>query len=365
MRGRFLHSQVETPYGPRRCNDGGVWRFDPKNFRLERYSQADYNNPWGVAFDHWEQCYISDASDGLNWWGLPLSAKMPYGVEITKTRTFVPKRSRPTSGSEFVSSRHFPDHLQGQFMICNSIGFLGISLASVKEDGAGFLGSLAGDLVSGNNPNYRPVDLEFAPDGSLYFVDWHSALIGHMQHNARDPNRDHDHGRIYRITYPGRPLVTPAKVAGASIPELLENLKLPEYRTRYRTRRELRGRPAAEVLPAVRAWVAKLNPADPEYEHHLCEALWATWAQNQPDAGLIARLLGAKRHEARSAAASVLRFAHDKVPGSAELLLRAARDSHPRVRLEATVAASWLDNADGARIASRPSSSRSTHGRVR
>ncbi|MEY4005748.1 MAG: hypothetical protein RLZZ221_1844 [Verrucomicrobiota bacterium] len=349
--GRFLHSQVETPYGPRRCNDGGVWRFDPKNFRLERYSQADYNNPWGVAFDHWEQCYISDASDGLNWWGLPLSAKMPYGVEITKTRTFVPKRSRPTSGSEFVSSRHFPDHLQGQFMICNSIGFLGISLASVKEDGAGFLGSLAGDLVSGNNPNYRPVDLEFAPDGSLYFVDWHSALIGHMQHNARDPNRDHDHGRIYRITYPGRPLVTPAKVAGASIPELLENLKLPEYRTRYRTRRELRGRPAAEVLPAVRAWVAKLNPADPEYEHHLCEALWATWAQNQPDAGLIARLLGAKRHEARSAAASVLRFAHDKVPGSAELLLRAARDSHPRVRLEATVAASWLDNADGARIA--------------
>ncbi|MFM8617412.1 MAG: c-type cytochrome, partial [Opitutaceae bacterium] len=279
------------------------------------------------------------------------SAKMPYGIEITKTRTFVPKRSRPTSGSEFVSSRHFPDHLQGQFMICNSIGFLGISLASVKDDGAGFLGSLAGDLVSGNNPNYRPVDLEFAPDGSLYFVDWHSALIGHMQHNARDPNRDHDHGRIYRITYPGRPLVTPAKVAGASIPELLENLKLPEYRTRYRTRRELRGRPAAEVLPAVRAWVAKLNPADPEFEHHLCEALWATWAQNQPDAGLIARLLGARRHEARAAAASVLRFAHDKVPDAAGLLLRAARDSHPRVRLEATVAASWLDNADGARVA--------------
>ncbi len=349
--GRFLHSQVETPYGPRRCNDGGVWRFDPKNFRLERYSQADYNNPWGVAFDHWEQCFISDASDGLNWWGLPLSAKMPYGVEIAKTRTFVPKRSRPTSGSEFVSSRHFPDHLQGQFMICNSIGFLGIGLSSVKEDGAGFLGSLAGDLVSGNNPNYRPVDLEFAPDGSLYFVDWHSALIGHMQHNARDPNRDHDHGRIYRITYPGRPLVKPAKVAGASIPELLENLKLPEYRTRYRTRRELRGRPAAEVLPAIRAWVAKLDPADPEFEHHLCEAMWATWAQNQPDAALITRLLGAQRHEARAAAASVLRFAHHKVPGSTELLLRAARDPHPRVRLEATIAASWLDNADGARIA--------------
>ena len=348
--GRFLHSQVETPYGPRRCNDGGVWRFDPKSFRLERYSQADYNNPWGIAFDYWEQCHISDASDGLNWWGLPLSAKMPYGIEIPKTRTFTPKRSRPTSGSEFISSRHFPDHLQGQFMICNSIGFLGIGLSSVADDGAGFLGKLTGDLISSNNPNYRPVDLEFAPDGSLYFVDWHNALVGHMQHNARDPNRDHEHGRIYRITYPARPLLPPAKIAGAPLAELLENLKLPEYRSRYRTRRELRGRPSAEVIPAIKAWAARLDRQDPQYEHHLCEALWATWAQNQPDLGLLRQALAANQPEARAAAVSVLRFAREQIPQAAAFLQTAARDPHPRVRLEAIIAASWLDNLDGARV---------------
>jgi mono/diheme cytochrome c family protein len=235
-------------------------------------------------------------------------------------------------------------------MICNSIGFLGISLGAVSEDGAGFTGKLAGDLVSSSDPNYRPVDLEFAPDGSLYFVDWHNALVGHMQHNARDPNRDHDHGRIYRITYPSRPLVKPAKVAGASIPELLENLKLPEYRTRYRTRRELRARPAAEVIPAVKAWAAKLDRTDPHYEHHLCEALWATWAQNQPDVGLIKQLLLAAKHEARAAAASVVRFSFNTIPNAAALLQQAARDAHPRVRLEAIVGASWLDNPAGAEI---------------
>ena len=79
-------------------------------------------------------------------------------------------------------------------MICNSIGFLGISYHNVWEDGSGFSGKQAGDLLSSSDPNFRPVDLEFAPDGSLYLVDWHNALIGHMQHNARDPNRDHDHG---------------------------------------------------------------------------------------------------------------------------------------------------------------------------
>jgi len=213
------------------------------------------------------------------------------------------------------------------------------------------MGKASGDLQTSSDANLRPVDLEFAPDGSLYLLDWHNPLIGHMQHNMRDPNRDHDHGRIYRITYPDRPLVEPAPIAGASIPQLLENLKLPEYRTRYRTRRELRGHPSSEVIPAVKTWAAQLDKTDPEYEHHLCEALWATWAQNQPDPDLLAQCLNARQPEARAAAAGVLRFAHNKIPNGTQLLTQAARDTHGRVRLEAIVAASWLDNADGARIA--------------
>jgi len=135
------------------------------------------------------------------------------------------------------------------------------------------------------------------------------------------------------------------------VPALLEALKEPEYRTRYRARRELRGHAPAEVLPAVKAWVAKLDQQDPAYEHYLCEALWATWAQNQPDAGLIAELLKAKRFEARAAAVDVIRHSFWKLPNHVELLNQAVRDEHPRVRLTAIVAATWLDNADGAKIA--------------
>src|SRR5690606_9523781 len=132
-----------------------------------------------------------------------------------------------------------------------------------------------------------------APDGSLYIVDWHNVLVGHMQHNARDPLRDHVHGRIYRITYPSRPLVTPPNIHGASIPELLDNLKLPEYRTRYRTRRELRGRNADEVLRHIKSWVANLDVEDPGYEHHLLEALWVTWGLNRVDDQLLHRVMQA------------------------------------------------------------------------
>jgi mono/diheme cytochrome c family protein len=304
-----------------------------------------------VSFDDWGQCYISDASSGQNWWALALSTKLPHGLEVPMVGEFAPKRSRPTAGAEWVSSRHFPDEWQGYFMQNNCIGFLGTTVYEVKEDGAGFGGRNVGDLVSSSDPNFRPVDLEFAPDGSLYFVDWHNPLIGHMQHNIRDPNRDTTRGRIYRITYPSRPLVTPARIAGAGIPELLDNLKAPEYRTRYRTRRELAGHPADRVLPAVKKWVASLDRNDPSYDRHVLEGMWATWRQGRIDHDLLMRCLSSKAPQARAAAVEVLRNDFRTVEDATALLLAAANDPHPRVRLSAVVAASWIGNEDGARIA--------------
>ena len=349
--GRFLHSQVETPYGPERCTDGGVWRFDPKSWRLERFMQTDVSNPWGMAFDEWGQNFLSDASGGQNWWSLPLSAKVPHGFEIAKVDQFTTHRVRPTSGSEFIYSRHFPDEVQGDFLINNTIGFLGIKQHTMVEDGEGFTGQLRQDLIYSTDPNFRPVDLEFAPDGSLYLIDWHNPLIGHMQHSARDPNRDHDHGRIYRITYPSRSLVEPAKVAGAPISELLENLKLHEYRTRYRTWRELRGRDTDEVLQAVKDWAGKLDKNDPLYQRYLLEALWVTWGQNRVDPVLLRQCLEAESHQCRAAAVRVMRYAYRQIPDYLNLFLKAAGDTHPRVRLEAAVAASWMADQAGAKIA--------------
>lgn len=349
--GRFLHSQVETPYGPERCTDGGVWRFDPKSWRLERFMQTDVSNPWGVAVDEWGQIFLSDASGGSNWWSLPVSAKVPHGFEIEKVAQFTTQRVRPTSGTAFVSSRHFPAEVQGDFLINNTIGFLGTKQHTMVDDGAGFTGEHRQDLIVSDDPNFRPCDMEFGPDGALYIIDWHNPLIGHMQHSARDPNRDHDHGRIYRVTYPSRPLVKPAKIAGAPLPALLELLKTPELQTRYRVRREIRGHAASKVLPAVKAWAAQLDRSDANYDRNVLEALWVTWAQNQVDVDLLTQALNSPRRELRAAAVAVLRYTYHKVPNAQSLFLQAARDPDERVRLAALVASSWLNNAAGAQIA--------------
>jgi mono/diheme cytochrome c family protein/glucose/arabinose dehydrogenase len=351
--GVFLHTNVETPYGPVRAVDGGFYRYSPQRMQLERTAQLSIPNPWGAVFDKWGQDFFLHTSGPSMNWMLPVSVKSTYGSKTPSTPDLIPEgqKVRPTSGLEVVSSRHFPDEVQGDLALCNAIGFLGIKQHQIEDEGTGYKTTFRHDLLTSTDGNFRPVDLEFAPDGSLYVLDWHNVLIGHMQHNARDPLRDHVHGRIYRITYPSRPLVEPAKVAGASVAELLENLKLPEYRTRYRSRRALRGHSAEEVLPAVKSWVAALDAADPDREHRRLEALWVTWGMNAADEGLLRELLVSPDFRVRSAAVRVLRYNHHRVADHAALLEKAAADPEGRVRLEATVAASWIpDRAAAKRI---------------
>lgn len=366
--GVFLHSNVETPYGPIRCVDGGFFRFSPQRFQLERTAQLAIPNPWGVAFDRWgEDFFLHTSGPSMNWM-LPVSVKPTFGSKTASTPDLVPKGQsvRPTSGLEIVSSRHFPDEVQGDLILCNDIGFLGIKQHQIEDDGTGYRTTFRQNLLQSTDGNFRPVDLEFAPDGSLYVIDWHNVLIGHMQHNARDPLRDHAHGRIYRITYPSRPLVKPAKVADASIAELLENLKLPELRTRYRSRRALRGFPKAEVLPAVQQWVSALDSSDPNFEHNRLEALWVTWGMNAVDEQLLRDVLSSPDFHARSAAVRVLRYNSTRIPDAAALLEKAANDAEGRVRLEAVVAASWMSDKTAAKkiatiVSQHPKDEWSTH----
>src|SRR5204863_8889595 len=136
-----------------------------------------------------------------------------------------------------------------------------------------------------------PYDISVATDGTLYFADWSNAIIGHLQHHIRDPNRDHVHGHIYRMVYEARPLLKPAKIAGEPIENLLELLKTPEDNVRDRTRIELGGRDTAQVVAAVDKWVAALDPADKAYQHHLTEALWVKQYHNVVDPVLLKKLL--------------------------------------------------------------------------
>jgi hypothetical protein len=352
--GTFHHTQVETPYGPKRLVNAGVFRFEPRTFRFDIFVSYNFANPWGHYVDSWGQNFIADASGGNNYWGTAFSGDVDYPRKHGTMKQLLKMQWRPTAGCELVSSRNFPADSQGDFLLNNCIGFQGVLRYKLKDEGAdkekpqsGFWGDPLDPLLKCSDESFRPVDLEFGPDGALYLCDWYNPLVGHMQHSIRDPNRDHAHGRIWRVHYANNPLVKPVKIDGQPIATLLDYFKTePEERTRERVRLELRSRDREQVLAEAKKWLAGLDKANKDYEHHRLEVLWMHQQQDVINEALLKEVLASPDYRARSAATRVLCYWRDRVPEPISLLQERVNDGHPRVRLEAVRALSFFDSQE-------------------
>jgi putative heme-binding domain-containing protein len=364
--GVFHRSQIETVHqGAQRNNDACIWRFNPRTWKVERFVPSGFANPHGHVVDRWGNHFIHDGTGAQPYHGALFSGHVDHPGRQPKPPQLYQQRTRPCPGTEILSSGHFPKAMQGNLLVGNVIGFQGILQYRFNDKGASFGATETEPIIFSSDPNFRPTDLEIAPDGSLYMTEWQNPIIGHMQHHLRDPSRDREHGRVYRITYEGRPLLKPAKIAGEPLPRLLDLLKDPIDRVRYRVRIELSGRPTKEVIAAVGPWVAKLDPKDKDHEHHLMEALWLHQSHNVLNDKLLRRMLRSPNHHARAAATRVLCDMRDNVafrssdPDAAsvrvadalDLLKLQADDEHPRVRLEAVRGASFFRDAKAAEVA--------------
>ena len=318
--GVFMQHNYEHPWGPSlNATASAMYRFDPRRFTISLHAMNS-PNPHGVAFDSWGYHYATDGTGGNAYQVRPTGS----GFKMSE---LLKKEVRPVTASEVVSSTHFPESMQGDFLICNVIGFLGIkhyrldrnpetgnvwgepagdalTVTVMNADGSKTVDTSRGLLMSGDK-NFRPSDAIFGADGALYISDWHNAIIGHMQHNARDPNRDHIHGRIYRMTATDRPLQAPVAIYGQPIPALLENLKHPTDGVRHRTQIELSGRDSREVIAATRTWMKQFDPDKKEDAHPLLEALWIHQQHNVRNEELLAQLLKSPEPHARIAANTV------------------------------------------------------------
>lgn len=350
--GVFHHTQVETPYGPpTRCINAGVYRYEPRTQKFETYVAFGFANPHGHVFDRWGQDIIVDGTGAQPRHGTLFSGQVDFPNRHGGPPQVYQQKTRPCSGTEILSSQHFPPEFEGNFCVANVIGFQGILRYKIEDKGASIKGTEQEPIVFSSDPNFRPSDLRTGPDGALYFIDWHNPIIGHMQHNLRDPSRDHTHGRIYRVTAVDRPLSKSPKIAGATIEELLNNLKHPEDRVRYRSRIELSGRPTADVIAAAAKWEQELDPKDPDVEHHRLEALWLHQAHNRLNNVILAKVLQSPDFRARAAATKVVCYEREKLPNALAILKKQINDSHPRVRLEAIRALSFFKGEEPINIA--------------
>lgn len=353
--GVFHRTQVETLYGPVRNTNGAIYRFDLNRQKLERFTTDACVNPHGKIWDRWGNAYFTDATGNVNTFAEASSCYLPLeGGGSAKLKEFWKRPARPSPGNMIIASRAFPDDWQNNFLNTNVISFQGIWRVPLTQDGAGMKGDTQFDLVKADPavyPTFRPSCISVGLDGALYFCDWSNATIGHMQHHLRDPNRDHQHGRIYKLAYEGRELLKPKKIAGESIPALLELLKEWEDITRQLAKVELARHDRTEVAAAAKQWAANLDKSDKEYEHHRLEALWTHQWVDVVDVDLLKQVLNSPDPRARAAATRVLCYWKDNVPGALDLLKARVNDEDMRVRMQAVRALSFYQPTEQAQQA--------------
>ena len=345
LEGVAMSTAVETPWGPfRNFGSSGAYILDPRTWKIQHYNTPGYGNPWCYVFNEWGQGFCGDGTSANQHWDTPLSGAQFSGRKGLNA-VFDTEGMRPVVGSDFLVSRQFPDDVQGQFIYACVITMNGIPRWTFSDSGGGYVGQrvrhdpkdpkTAFNLLSCTDKHFRPVDPQIGPDGALWFGDWANPLIGHMQYSQRDPNRDHVHGRVYRLVYRDKPLLQPVTQFGKSIEELLSQLTQYEWRTRCRARRELQSRSAAEVLAAAGVWLAGLDAKAKDFDRLRCEVLWLQQCFHAVDSVLLRQALTAESFDARAAATRTLADERDRIEGAFELLSAQAIDEHPRVRTEA------------------------------
>lgn len=347
----YIHSHIETPYGVRRLNAGGIWQFRPETLKLEIFARG-WVNAWGHIFDRWGQSFVTDGAggEGINY--VVPGAAYPTVFGVPRILHGLNPGSPKYCGLEMIDGRHLPDNWQGNLITHDFRGHR-VCRFVLSDDGSGFAARQQPDLISSQHVAFRPIDVKQGPDGAIYIADWYNPIIQHGEVDFRDPRRDHTHGRIWRVTAKGRKTLPRPHFAGKSVAQLLESLKSPETYERQSVKRVLKEMGATAVVPSLDAWVKSLDANDPEFEHHRLEGLWLYQSLDVPNSALLESVLKSKTAQARAAAVRVIPQWKESLPAALTWLEAAIADEHPRVTMEAIRALSEFPDIKSAALALR------------
>ena len=328
----YIHSHVETPYGVKRLLGGGIWRFRPESMRLEVVAKG-LVNPWGHHFDQWGQSFATDGAGGEG-----INYVFPGAVFVASPGE--PRRliglnpgSPKHCGLEILSGRHLPESWRGT-MIANDFRANRVCRFEVTQDKAGYRSKQVAELIKSSHQAFRPIDVKMGPDGAIYIADWYNPIIQHGEVDFRDERRDHVHGRIWRVTARGRPLVEPIDIDGLTVKDLLNVLTLPEQWARLNAKLKLKEHDRSDVIRETLKWASLRDAARPADAHELLEALWVLQCIDHVDVPLIEKLLGNSDHRIRAAAVRVVSHQRSQLPLYRRYLSATVRDEHAQVRLE-------------------------------
>lgn len=337
----YIHSHIETPWGVRRLNAGGIWQFRPETLELGVFMRGLVNS-WGHHFDRFGQSFATDGAggEGINF--VVPGAYYFTAADAPEILHGLNPGSPKHCGLEIVETPMLPPEWQG-CAITNDFRGHRVCRFKLSEDRSGFVSREQKEVIWSDHVAFRPIDVKLGPDGAIYIADWYNPIIQHGEVDFRDPRRDHTHGRIWRVTWSGAPKRKSSDLHAYSNSELLETLREPDNFRRQAAKQVLRQRGDA-ALEDLSRWVAGI-PVEPDTEHLRLEALWCSQSLRQVNLPLVEQLLQAEDGRVRAAAVRALSHWKHWDGKAYEWLAKAVTDPHPRVRLEAVRGIAFSPNS--------------------
>jgi putative heme-binding domain-containing protein len=346
--GHHIYSRVETKYGVETLNRAGVWRWRPRTGHLDPFFQwsSAGANCWGVTTTEYGQPFHKSGANIGTWFTTPGMVRSDLAVNAQAMNLCLAPIKQV--GQEFLHSSMFPKNMQGRILIGGYYANL-LEWHELKFENGMFSTTRLPNIIETKNNVFRPVEVRMGPDGGIYVADWYNPIIGHYQASYRHPDRDKEHGRIWRVTWKIGKKVTPVNLVKQSAADLLEHLDSKERWTWYQAKRLLIERDSKEVLAALETWTPKQN------DYRKLQALSLYEAHETPRPELLKALLRNADARIRAYATRTLStWARDgRLPEALTLLEAQIADDDALVRLEAIVAASYIADARSAVIAAR------------
>jgi putative membrane-bound dehydrogenase-like protein len=300
-----------TPADKRIHCDGGVYRIHPTKRIFENFADGT-TNPWGVDFDDYGACFVSNCVN-------------PHLFHMIQGGHYEPWRNRPSSLYAYERLPTIADHLHyagadlkaaigsedtlalgGGHAHCGTLVYLGGSFPAeyrntvmmcnihghrvnrdiLKRVGSGYVASHGKDFMLAADPWFMGVTLRTGPDGSVFVSDWSDTGECHTY------KPDTKTGRIFQLSY-GKPDATRidlAKKTDAELVALQASRNEWEVRTARRLLQERRTRPGWDPAAVHAALRTQLASTDASVSQRL-RALWALHVTLGLDVGRMFALL--------------------------------------------------------------------------
>lgn len=223
-------------------DDGKMWFIDaggergPMNFQVPiHYGAFTVPDQYEPGFHTvWPEVGLGDMQGGM------IRVRMPVGRLNHLTAA---------SGSDIVRAHRLPEDLRGDLLITEPVGRLIRRARIVRDEGLTQLRNVypGSEFILSNDPLFRPVNIETAPDGSVYIADMYHGIIqesnwtrpgSYLRRKIDQYQLDKivSHGRIWRLRFDGVPGVPamPAGPAAQATPEIPARPTLPLDLTRPR-----------------------------------------------------------------------------------------------------------------------------------